>query len=840
MKKTNLSRNLPSGKVSDLEEGLRLHHLGLLSEAKKIYEKILHNSPENFEVLHLAGTIAGQEGNIDVAAELLSKAVSINKSNPIVLNNYANILQLKGLPNEALELYNKAIALDKNYLEAFNNRAKLFQSAEKYEHALKDYDHILKNKTPDFDTFNNRGFVLYQLKKFDEAMLSFKNSLEIQPQQRFPHKSISLIYIAQNNYEKANEALEKAIEINEPDDLKIWSEFGNLCQHFGRFSEAINFYDRSIALDPSSSEVHFNKGVAQGELKNWKQALQSYENCLKIDPKAVQALNNKGNCFYSLGLFKEALETFYAVTEVDPQYVDGYINQGMVLSHLGHLDVAISCYQKAIQVNSKAITAYYNAADLFLQSKKFDEAFDCYQYAILLDEEFNFLIGNYLHTKMFKHDWSNINSWLEKLKIKIDTRKPVVSPFPILGLLDSASHQKVVSEVWGNLRAPINRVLPKIQKYPKQKKIRIGYYSADFHDHATMHLMSELFECHDKNRFEIYAFSYDTHANDSVRARVMPYFEKFYDVCGSTDQAVAEFSRELRIDIAIDLKGYTSGSRTKIFSYRAAPIQVNYLGYPGTMGVEYIDYLIADTVIIPESSKSYYSEKIAYMPDSYQVNDRKRVINEIKLSKKDVGLPEHGFVFCCFNSGYKVTPTTFDMWVRILQQVDKSVLWLLNDGGVSGATHIKKEAIARGLDPSRIIFADMLKHEYHLARYRMANLFLDTLPCNAHTTASDALWAGLPLITLVGETFAGRVAASLLNAVGLPELIAANPEGYEKLAIELGNNPIHYHSLRSKLQNSLLRSPLFDTPKYTKNLESLFEKMYERYQSNLSPDHIYA
>jgi protein O-GlcNAc transferase len=355
-----------------------------------------------------------------------------------------------------------------------------------------------------------------------------------------------------------------------------------------------------------------------------------------------------------------------------------------------------------------------------------------------------------------------------------------------------------------------------------------------------MQLMAELFECHDQNQFEIIAFSYDLAPSDAMRDRVKQCFTQFIDVCMLTDKQVAELSRELAIDIAIDLKGYTSGARTKIFSYRAAPIQVNYLGYPGTMGVPYIDYIIADPILIPEENRLFFSEKVAYLPNSYQVNDRRREISQYKPHRSGVGLPEEGFVFCCFNAGYKITPETFRSWAFILKSVDQSILWLLNDGGVSGVKNLKKMAIQNGVDPNRLIFAEPIPLPYHLARCQLADLFLDTLPCNAHTTASDALWAGLPIITLIGEGFSGRVAASLINAVGMPELITKNIKEYENLAIELATTSAKYNQIKSKLFNQRLTSPLFDTTNYTKDIEALFIKMIERYQNDLPPEHIHV
>ena len=388
------------------------------------------------------------------------------------------------------------------------------------------------------------------------------------------------------------------------------------------------------------------------------------------------------------------------------------------------------------------------------------------------------------------------------------------------------------SAIFAHYQYPANGALGPIAKYPKEQKIRVGYYSADFHNHATGYLMAELIELHDHHRFECIGISFGPKHHDQMQLRLEQSFDQFIDASAMSDIQIAQLSRELKIDIAVDLKGFTQHCRTGIFAYRAAPIQVNYLGYPGTMAAEYMDYLIADKVLIPEQSQGAYSEKIVYLPHSYQVNDRQRVISDKVFTRAELGLPEQGFVFCCFNNNFKILPAMFESWMRILKAVEGSVLWLYqdNEGAVD---NLKKEAKARGVDPDRIIFAKRLPLEEHLARHRQADLFIDAFPYNAHTTASDALWAGLPVLTLMGQSFAGRVAASLLTAIGLPELITTTPAAYEALAIELAKSPEKLTALKQKLSNNRLTTPLFNTPQFTQDLERAYVQMYERYQADL-------
>jgi predicted O-linked N-acetylglucosamine transferase (SPINDLY family) len=350
--------------------------------------------------------------------------------------------------------------------------------------------------------------------------------------------------------------------------------------------------------------------------------------------------------------------------------------------------------------------------------------------------------------------------------------------------------------------------------------------------------MAELFELHDKSQFELIAFSFGPKADDEMRRRIEKSFNRFIEVGDKEDIEIAELSRNLNIDIAIDLKGFTKDSRVGIFSNRAAPIQVSYLGYPGTMGADYIDYIIADKVLIPIESQAFYLERVVYLPNSYQVNDRRRLISDRQFTRQELGLSENAFVFCCFNNNFKILPETFASWIGILKAVDDSVLWLFEDNQWA-KENLKKEAQKYGLDENRLIFANKLPLDQHLARYRQADLFLDTLPYNAHTTTSDALWAGLPVLTLIGESFASRVAASLLNAIGLPELITSSREEYQAVAIDLALNTKKLLDIKLRLTKNRLTTPLFDTPLFAKNLEAAYIKMHERYQADLKPDHIF-
>jgi protein O-GlcNAc transferase len=435
-------------------------------------------------------------------------------------------------------------------------------------------------------------------------------------------------------------------------------------------------------------------------------------------------------------------------------------------------------------------------------------------------------------------EWKETDPHIGCLIGKVKQQRKATRPFALLALTDSLTIQRQAAQILVDARYPEAPSRPPLKRHAGNR-IRIGYYSADYQDHATAYLMAELFERHDRGRFELVGISYGPDNRDEMRIRLSAAFDHFVDVRTKADSEVAALSRDLGIDIAVDLKGFTEEARTGIFSRRAAPIQVNYLGYPGTMGAPYIDYIVADPILIPPENRQHYAEKIVYLPNSYQVNDRKRRISDRQFTRAELGLPPAGFVFCCFNNNFKIAPSTFDGWMRILKQVEGSILWLLEDNETA-ADNLRREAEARGVEPGRLVFARRMPLPEHLARHRSADLFIDTLPYNAHTTASDALWAGLPVLTCVGESFAARVAASLLNAVGLPELVTATQEQYEAMAVALAGNAARLAELKEKLSRNRLTTPLFDTGRFTQHLEDAYTQMHQRYQAGLSPDHIYV
>ncbi|HWU25440.1 MAG TPA: hypothetical protein VN154_03475, partial [Rhizomicrobium sp.] len=433
-------------------------------------------------------------------------------------------------------------------------------------------------------------------------------------------------------------------------------------------------------------------------------------------------------------------------------------------------------------------------------------------------------------------DWAGREAGLAELVRRIEDGEKATPPFPVLALIDSPDIQFKAAAIHARERADIARGAV-VAPHRGHARIKLGYFSADFHDHATAVLMAELFERHDRARFELFAYSFGPDLHDSMRKRLVGAFDHFLDVRFLSDEAIAALARHHGIDIAIDLKGCTGDARPAIFARRTAPVQVNYLGYPGTLGASWYDYIIADTALIPVQDRVHYAEKIVALPDSYQPNDLQRPIAATPLSRTDLGLPEHAFVYCCFNNSYKITPAVFQRWMRILARVDRSVLWLLDENPLA-RENLRTSAKQLGISAERLVFAPRTPLSDHLARHRLADIFLDTLPYNAHTTASDALWAGLPVLTQMGHSFAGRVAASLLQAVGLPELITRSGEAYEAAAIALAHDPRELAALKQKLAANRKTAPLFDAARFACHIERAYAAMHVRSQSGLPPDHI--
>jgi predicted O-linked N-acetylglucosamine transferase (SPINDLY family) len=559
------------------------------------------------------------------------------------------------------------------------------------------------------------------------------------------------------------------------------------------------------------------------------EALASHDRAIALRPEYAEAFSNRGNVLQKLERLDEALASYDRAIALRPDYAEAFSNRGNVLQKLNRLDEALASHDRAIALRPDYADAFSNRGNVLRELKRFDEALKSYEKAFAINPAHKYAFSGLADCALRICDWTRTEEFVDEIKSHVATQKSIVTPFTLLGYSSDAVLQLKCAENF--IGDKISTSLRSFWSGTiwRHDKIRIAYLSADFHEHATAYLMAELFELHDRSRFEVLGISFGPADKSDMRLRLVKAFDQFHDVRFSSDHDVAKLVNELQVDIAVDLKGYTANSRTGILAHRPAPIQVNYLGHPATMGTDFIDYVIADEIVLPFDRQPYYTERIVHLPGCYQVNDSQRKIAGDKPTRHQAGLPERGFVFCCFNNNYKITAPVFEVWMQLLQAIDGSVLWLLRDNK-SAETNLRKEAAARGIDPARLVFAGPMPLEGHLARHGLADLFLDTLPINAHTTASDALWAGLPVLTCCGESFAGRVAASLLNSVGLSELVAFDLEEYQALALKLARDASLLASIKATLARNRDTCPLFDSQRCTRHLEAAYTTMWEIWQ----------
>ncbi|OZA75412.1 MAG: hypothetical protein B7X71_11620 [Polynucleobacter sp. 39-46-10] len=595
--------------------------------------------------------------------------------------------------------------------------------------------------------------------------------------------------------------------------------------------------NQAMKMSPRNSELLRLLGVLSAFKNNRQEALTKFDLAIKLDKKNWLAHTNRGNILKDLQRYDEAMKSYDLAIALQSNYAEVHNNKGNLLQDLREYTAAVACYQKAIDLQPDYADAYENMGNALLNLKRPRDALSSYKKSVSIGSEKSVNIAALIHCKMKLCDWSDVDQLFNSLITISPSNRVKMHPFYLLSFVDDPFLiKKFTSEYISSEYFP-KPDLGLVSKSHKSEKIRIGYFSGDFRNHPVAFLIKRMLELHNKDIFELIAFSIYVGTPDQMTIEIQNSFDHFFDVSMYSDFAIAEMARKLNLDIAVDLGGITKDARLGIFSYRVAPIQISYIGYLGTLAAPYIDYIIADSIIIPSEFQDAYDESIIYLP-SYQANDNRTIISDKEFTREELGLPEEGIIYCCFNNNYKFTPSIFDSWMRILSSVEKSVLFLYADND-DVKINLIEECEARGVDSSRIVFAGHLPRAEYLARYKVADLFLDTSPYNAGTTASDALWAGLPVLTFLGKSFSSRMCGSLLNAIGLPELIAPSQDEYEKLAIRLGQNPKELIALKNKLAYNKLTTPLFDSNSFTKNLESAYMKAHDLYKRGLPPENIY-
>jgi protein O-GlcNAc transferase len=599
--------------------------------------------------------------------------------------------------------------------------------------------------------------------------------------------------------------------------------------------EALKLFDRALKVSPRNADILADKGRLLNEAGKHDEALLCYRAAIAINPKHVPALLNLGCTLLALERSKEALLSFDQLLAVAPDYPLALHNRSIALTDLRRYGEAIAMSDGALAVEPRYAEALQSRAIAHEYLRHHEAAAIDFKAALRLNPELDYLRGQVYWSQLNCCDWQDLTTQKSAIETDLHAGKRVVTPFAFLAISDSMKDQQTCAEIHAASKYPA--VLPPLaagRRY-KHERIRLGYLSADFRDHPVAQMLAGMFECHDRSRFEITAFGYGPAEDSPIRRRLATAFEHFVDVDVQDNDRASRLIANREIDILVDLTGYTTHSRPGILASKPAPIQVSYLGFSGTMGASYIDYVIADRSLIQDADRACFTEKVVYLPDSFMGNDSKRAISERAPRRAHNHLPENGFVFCCFNNSYKIHPRMFDIWMRLLGRIDNSVLWL-SDTNEAAKSNLRREAQERGVDSGRLIFAPRVAlNEDHLARLQLADLFLDTLPYNAHGTTSDALWAGLPVLTCRGASFAGRVAASLLGAAGLSELITESLEDYEALALTLARDPARLASVKAKLARNRGECPLFDTARFTRRIEAAYTIMLERHRRGEPP-----
>ena len=666
----------------------------------------------------------------------------------------------------------------------------------------------------------------------DAAELYLRQALRLAPKNPHALRLMGVLSAQRRDLEAAIDYFNKSL-IELPSNGVVHSNLGNVLSELKRHEEALEHHDKAIKLKPDYAEAWSNAGITFSMIGLFDKALICYDNALGIDSRFVEALYHKSNTFIALRRFGEAIACLDGALEVEPNYAKAFSNKGIIYLELMHYNEAVSQFDNALKLKPKDATNFSNKGITLIRLKQYQEAISSFQRSIELDRNIDLIQGDLAHAKMFIGEWKDLDQILVELAQKISINKMASSPFTLLSLFDSPQLQQQCAQNYAATNAVKINPLGPISKQSNQRKIRIGYYSADFRDHPVAYLMAEFFELHDKDKFEIYAFALGPKNNSQITQRLRGAFSEFVEVYDQSDLNIAMLSRQIGIDIAVDLGGHTQGARPKIFSYRAAPIQVNYLGFPGTLGTEHIDYIIADRIVINEKNRNFFDEKVAYLPGTYLLDDSNRLASDKKFKRSDFDLPENKIVFCCFNGGYKINSGTASCWANILGRVENSILWLSEENPIFRNNFVSEMA-KMGIESKRIVFAGRLDSiGDHLARCSLADLFLDTSPYNAHTTAVDALKAGVPVITKLGETFQARVAASLLHAIEMPELIVNTQNEYEDMAVDIATNPEKLAAIKDKLSKNRYNTALFDTITTTKYIERAYQEMFRRNQDGL-------
>ena len=745
-----------------------------------------------------------------------------------------NAMELRraGRLADAARIYGEVLASEPRHFEALHALGILRYQTGQIEEAERLIGLAVEANPSAPEAHYNRGCLLQKLSRPAAAIASFDCALSLKPDYMEALVNKSGMLTALQRHDEALSTLDKVISLN-PHIPEVWNNRGGALIALKRLEDAARSYERAVTLRPSYMDAWKHRANVLMALGRPHQALECFDKMLGLDPSNLETLQRSADVLLLLKRHRDAAERYRQYLAQRPMDGDAWANCGVALVEIDRTADALAAFDQALAQNPDNADAWNHRGNVLFQLKRYDEAAGSYERALVLASDLPYGEGFLAQSRLRCCDWSKIEEDRRTIAAGLRNGRPVIDPFGNLTVSASPADQLHCARIALAGLAPNAPRLWQGERY-RHDRIRLAYLSADFRPHPVAFLIAGVFEHHDKSRFQTVGLSFGPASDSDMKRRIASAFDEFIDVRNQTDFDVAQLMRRREIDIAVDLTGFCEFGRTEILAFRPAPVQVNYLGFPGTTGADFVDYIIADRTIIPQSHEQFFSEKAVYLPDSYQANDRKRRIASHTPTRSEAGLPETGTVFCAFNNAYKITPAVVYIWMRLLSGIDGSVLWLLGDTPAA-IRNLRREAENRGIPSGRLVFAARVAPEEHLARFGLADLFLDTLPYNAHTTASDALWTGVPVLTSMGEAFASRVAASLLKAAGLPELITNTLAEYEALAFELGKDRSALKRLKERLTLARFTCPLFDTARITRHLEAAYSRMWQRAQQGEAP-----
>jgi protein O-GlcNAc transferase len=816
------------------EQAVALHQQGNLEQAEALYLQILEADSQLFGPRYYLGILRMQQGRGAEACDYLGEALTIYPDDLGVLMNYGMALSASSRAQEAVEIFDRALAIQPNMAEGLYNRGVALGALQRFEMAVDSYDRALVMQPEMIAAMANRASALAAMQRFDDAVAGYDRVLAMQPSNGVALMHRGLTHRSSGRLDQALADYDRALALNPAHDEAQYNR-GVALMDLQRAGEALAAFEAVMHAYHDNAEMLNNRGVALWNLKRPAEALESYERALAIEPGFTEAWGNRGLALRDMMRHEEALASFGQVLALEPRNAVAWNSRGNVFRDMKNYEAAIECYSRAIEIRPDYAEGLIDRGYAYWSLKQYDAGMVDVERGLALDPDYPYGRGEALHVRMYSADWHDFAQARAELERLVREDKRAVQPFIFQAVAQTPEGAQACSRIWTRDKYPQVPSAPHDPATHKtREKIRIGYLSGEFRQQATAILMAGLYERHDRDAFEIVALDAGLSDGSEMRARLKNSFDRWIDIGKLSDQEAAQAIRTAEIDILVSLNGYFGDGRMGVFAQRPCPVQVNYLGFPATLGAPYIDYIIADKIVIPESEQQLYDEQVVYLPGSYQLNDDKGRPMAPTPSRAEAGLPAKGFVFCNFNSAYKLTPETFDSWMRILSAVDGSMLWLL-ESPAPYPENLRREAEKRGVAADRLIFAPELPTDLHLARLQLADLFLDGLPYNAHTTGSDALWAGVPLLTQRGTTFPGRVAASLLAAAGLPELVTENADDFETLAVKLAGDPKALKKLRDKLAKNKGTCALFDTDLFRKTIEAAYRTIWQRWLAGEKP-----